>query len=144
MVYRSNITEDEYRIGRLASPHFKKCLFYADSLLGRCVHSLHCTCMQYIEETKLFSHVKRVGMGLLEYKAMPSLRDVAHDGVLCTFSNIQPQTGASGVIRQGRRHGPSITYKITPCWVTLLQPARRAAVLGQPSSLRPYWSHINH
>ncbi len=26
-------------------------------------------------------------MGLLEYKAMPSLRDVAHDGVLCTFSN---------------------------------------------------------
>ncbi len=27
--------------------------------------------------------------------------------------------------------------KITPCWVILLQPARRAAVLGQPSSLRP-------
>jgi hypothetical protein len=25
-------------------------------------------------------------MGLLEYQAMPSLRDVAHDGVLC-FSN---------------------------------------------------------
>ncbi len=60
---------------------------------------------------------------------LPSLRDVAHDGVLCTFSN--------GVVRQGRRHGPSIAYKITPCWVTLLRPARRAAVLGQPSSLRP-------
>jgi hypothetical protein len=28
-----------------------------------------------------------------------------------------PQTGASGVVRHGRRHGPSITYKITPCWV---------------------------
>ncbi len=27
-------------------------------------------------------------MGLLEYQAMPSLRDVAHDGALCTFSNI--------------------------------------------------------
>jgi hypothetical protein len=36
------------------------------------------------------------------------------------------------------RHRPSITYKITPCWVALLQPARRAAVLGQPSSLRPH------
>ncbi len=41
------------------------------------------------------------------------------------------------MVRQGRRHGPSITYKITPCWVTLLQPARRAAELNQPSSLRP-------
>jgi hypothetical protein len=26
-------------------------------------------------------------MGLLEYQAMPSLRDIAHDGVSCTFSN---------------------------------------------------------
>ncbi len=33
-------------------------------------------------------------------------------------------------------NGPSIMHKITPCWVTLLQTARRAAVLGQPSSLR--------
>jgi hypothetical protein len=49
----------------------------------------------------------------------------------------QPQTGASGVVRQGRRHGPSITYKITSCLGTLLQPARRAAVLDWPSSLRP-------
>jgi hypothetical protein len=29
-------------------------------------------------------------MGLLEYQAMPSLRDVTHDGWLCTFS-IQQQ-----------------------------------------------------
>ncbi len=50
---------------------------------------------------------------------------------------MQPRTGASGVFRQGTRHGPSITYKITPCWVTLLQQARRAAVLDQPSCLRP-------
>jgi hypothetical protein len=42
-------------------------------------------------------------------------------------------------LTQGRRHGPSITYKITPCWATLLQPARRAAVLGQPFSLRHNW-----
>jgi hypothetical protein len=26
-------------------------------------------------------------MGILEYQAMPSLRDIAHDGVLCTFSD---------------------------------------------------------
>jgi hypothetical protein len=31
-------------------------------------------------------------------------------------------------------------YKITPYWVTLHQPAGWAAVLGQPSSLRPHWS----
>jgi hypothetical protein len=54
----------------------------------------------------------------------------------------QSQTGASRVVCQGGRHGPSITYKITPCWVTLLQPARRAAVLVQPSSLRPHWSKL--
>ncbi len=28
---------------------------------------------------------QREGMGLLEYQAMPSLRNVAHDGWLCTF-----------------------------------------------------------
>jgi hypothetical protein len=81
-------------------------------------------------------------MGLLEYQAMPSLRDVAHDGVLSVLSVIyQPQTGTSGVVRQGRRHGPSIRTKSHPllCWVTLLQPAWRAAVLCQPSSLLPRW-----
>jgi hypothetical protein len=38
-------------------------------------------------------------MGLLEYQAMSSLRGVAHYAVLCTLD--QPQTGASGVDRQG-------------------------------------------
>jgi hypothetical protein len=43
---------------------------------------------------------------------------------------------------QGRRydtvrHGQSIMLY----WVTLLQPARRAAVLGQLSSLPPHWSN---
>jgi hypothetical protein len=61
---------------------------------------------------------------------MPSVRDVALDGVLCTFSNISaPDRGVSGVVRQGRRHDRlSITYKILPCW---------AAVLGHRSSLWP-------
>jgi hypothetical protein len=79
---------------------------------------------------------QREGKGLPEHQAMPFLRDVAHDGVLGTFSNIQ--TGASGVVSQGLWHGLSI-YKITPCWqcwVTFLQLARWAAVSGQPSSLR--------
>ncbi len=31
------------------------------------------------------SQTQREGMGLPEYQVMPSLRDVAHDGVLCTF-----------------------------------------------------------
>jgi hypothetical protein len=30
------------------------------------------------------------------------------------------------------------------CWVTLLQPARRATVLGQPYSLRPHWFSLKH
>jgi hypothetical protein len=57
---------------------------------------------------------------------------------LCTIRNIdQTQTGASGEVRQGKQHGQSITYKITSCWVTLLQQARRAAVLDRPYRLRP-------
>jgi hypothetical protein len=46
-----------------------------------------------------------------------SLHEVAHDGVLCTFSNMSAPDRTSGVVRQGRRHGPSITNKIIPCWV---------------------------
>ncbi len=34
-----------------------------------------------------FMHTLREGMGLLECQCMPSLRDIPHDGVLCTFSN---------------------------------------------------------
>jgi hypothetical protein len=54
-------------------------------------------------------------------------------------------TSASGTVRQGRWHGPSITYsaKSRPVGITLLQPTRRAAVLGQPSSLLPRWERVN-
>jgi hypothetical protein len=34
---------------------------------------------------------------------------------------VQPPTGASGMVRQGRRHRPSITVRRTPCRVILLQ-----------------------
>ncbi len=65
-----------------------------------------------------------------------------HAGVLCTFNNRAASDQASGVVHQGRRRGPSIMYKITPCWVSLIQPTRRAAVRGQSSSLRPHWKYI--
>jgi hypothetical protein len=65
-------------------------------------------------------------MGLLEYQDMRSLRDTAHDGVLCTFSN-------RSALELRKWFGPSgqaawlfIKYKITPCWVTLLRPASQA------------------
>jgi hypothetical protein len=43
---------------------------------------------------------QRESMGLLEYQAMPSLRDVAHDGVLFTFSN-------RSALDRGKWCGPS-------------------------------------
>ncbi len=83
----------------------------------------------------LYCTAQREGMGLLEYhQAMPSLRDLAHDGVLCIFSKRSAPD-------RDKWCGPSVQaawivhpYKITPCWVTLLLLARRAAVLDQPSS----------
>jgi hypothetical protein len=42
--------------------------------------------IQRVNSTKLDLHNQREGMGLLEYQAMPSLRGVAHDGWLCTFT----------------------------------------------------------
>ncbi len=91
-------------------------------------------------------------MDLLEYQAMPSYRDVAHDGWLCSigicvvhflynsswkFYQLTAEQLLSGQpVRYGksRRHGPSITYKITlarsslsfsqpgepPCWASPL------------------------
>jgi hypothetical protein len=41
-------------------------------------------------------------MGLLEYKAMPSFRDVNYDDVLCTISNRSAPDRASGMVRQGQ------------------------------------------
>jgi hypothetical protein len=68
---------------------------------------------------------------------VPSLRDVAHDGVLCTVSNISATD-------RGKRRGPSWQAEWTIHHVqyhTLLghspSPSQGAAVLGQPSSLRP-------
>jgi hypothetical protein len=44
---------------------------------------------------------QRESMSVLEYQTMPSLREVAHDGVLCTFSiTDQTQTRTSGVVHR--------------------------------------------
>ena len=70
-------------------------------------------------------------MGLLEYQAVPSLRDVAHDGVLCTFSNTidQPQwCGLSGqaawIVHNVQIHIAGILSSSQPggppCWASPL------------------------
>ncbi len=63
-------------------------------------------------------------MGLLEYQAMPSLCDVAHDGCVQVLYNSSwkfHQLAAGQLLSwqpvqygKGRQYGPSITYKITP------------------------------
>ncbi len=66
-----------------------------------------------------------------------------HSSWLCF---VYIQTGASGGSVRAGGNGPSITVQNHTYWVTLLlsysqpaaQPARRAAVLGQPSSLRTH------
>jgi hypothetical protein len=59
---------------------------------------------------------QREGMGLLEYQAIPSLRDIAHDGWLCIF------TGSwKGSVWKRQAVRPSITYKITPASLIVLQ-----------------------
>jgi hypothetical protein len=71
-------------------------------------------------------------MALLEYQNMPSLRDVAHDGVLCTFSN----RAAPG---WGNWCGPSgqaawTVHHVQNYNLRGLFPlaSQRAAVLGSP------------
>ncbi len=75
---------------------------------------------------------------------MPSLRDEAHDGwlyklcITAAVNSISSQLGGS-CPRPGKR-GTDGTEKAggtaRPSHLTFLRPARRAAVLDQPSSLR--------
>jgi hypothetical protein len=82
------------------------------------------------------------------------LRDKPHDDVLCTFitrtsatatricqklTAEQLQTRASSIrsVREGGMDRP-LQKQISPGYVTLLHPARRAPVLGHLSILRPH------
>jgi hypothetical protein len=88
-------------------------------------------------------------MGLLEYQAMPFLRDVVHNEWLCTFT-IKHQlvipsarswaspVRATGTVRKRQAVEPVHHGQTHTCRITLLQPARRSAVLGQPASLWPH------
>jgi hypothetical protein len=100
----------------------------------------------------LCSHDQREGMDLLVYQAMPSLRDVAYDGWLCTFTIKQqleipsarswtaPVRG-TGTVRKTEKAGskarPSHIKSHLPGHSPPASQAGRAAVLGQPSSLWP-------
>ncbi len=73
----------------------------------------------------------------------PSRRMVVYIYYVTTAENsVSSQLGSSratGTERKRRAvYGSSIMYKITPAG-SLLQLASRAAMLGQPSSLRPHW-----
>jgi hypothetical protein len=72
-------------------------------------------------------------MGLLEYQAVPSLCDGAHDVWLCTFRAAPLR--ATGTVRKRQAVLPILHVQNHTCRVTLLQPARRAAVLGWTSPL---------
>ncbi len=77
-----------------------------------------------------------------------------YDGWLCTFT-IQQQLDislahswaalfrAAGTVRKRQAVRPVHHIQNHICRVTLLQLARRAAVLDQPSSIRPHWCTVS-
>ncbi len=78
-------------------------------------------------------------MILLEYQAMPSLRDGAHDGVLCTFSNRSD-------LDRDKWCDPSVRVAWTVHHVQNPNLLGHTIQLGGPlclasplSSLRPHW-----
>ncbi len=78
-----------------------------------------------------------------DYAQKPSMQLYVHEFGLAglprqKLAAEQLQNKTSGIVRQGRRHGPSITAQISSGWVTLLQPARRASVSGHLSRLLPH------
>ncbi len=94
-------------------------------------------------------------LGLLEYQAMPSFRNKAHDRWLYTVtiwqqldipsaSSWAAPVRATVAVRKRQLVRSAHGVQNHTCRVTLLQPARRAAVLGQPSSFRPRWSPPKH
>jgi hypothetical protein len=83
----------------------------------------------------------REGMGLLEHQTVSSLRDLAHDGLLSyIYQQLEFPSAFSwaasiraiGTERKSTAVRPVHHVQTHTCRVTLLQPARRAAVLDQP------------
>jgi hypothetical protein len=91
---------------------------------------------------------QREGMGLLEYQAIPSLCDIAHDGLSCKFHmeqqlNIPSARSWAAPVRATGTVRACLSRKTHTYRVTLLQPDRLAAVLGQPSGLQPHWLAVS-
>ncbi len=100
----------------------------------------------YTIDQCLESLSQREGLGILEYQAMPSLRDIDQDGWLCSLlynkhqmeipsarSWAAPIRASRRVVRKRQAVRPVHNVQNHTYRVTLFQPARRAAVLDQPS-----------
>ncbi len=78
----------------------------------------------------IYTYNQREGMVLLEYQPMPSLRGIANDDVLCTFSN-------TSAPYRGKLCDPSgkaaWTVHLVQNHTLPAQPASRVAVVGHPS-----------
>jgi hypothetical protein len=129
-------------------------MYIGDSVLLTVANTSSWNCQKLAAEQSLQSLMVQtkekawVYHGYHGYQAMPSLCDIAHDGWLCRLHLLynsswkflqlvawQPLSGQPVRYGKGRRYGPSIAVQNYACRVTILQPAMRAAVLGQPSSL---------
>jgi hypothetical protein len=88
-------------------------------------------------------YAQKEGRVLLEYQIMSSLSDVAHDGVLCTFSNRSApcRSKLCGPIGQAAWTVQHIQNHTLLGHYPSATVVRRAAVLAQPSSLRRHWLH---
>ncbi len=105
-------------------------------------------------DQQIHSPLQRRHGSILEYQAMSSFRDVAHDGWLWTFimqqqleipsdSSWAAPVRATGTVRKRRALRPVHHVQNHTCAGSLssiYHLARRPALLGRPSSLRPHWS----
>jgi hypothetical protein len=114
------------------------CIHIARSLLG----SSSGAAIRSVRQAVHYSINQKEGIGLVEYQAMPSLRDVAHDGWLCAFiisaHSLTAPDRATGTVQKRQGIWPIYQIQNHTCQVNLVQPARRAAVLDQTCGLRPY------
>jgi hypothetical protein len=87
--------------------------------------------------------MRRKGMGLIEYQAMPSLHDIVHyGGYSHLLYNSSWKFNLLAAVRYDTEKAcgtdrPSHRKSHLPGHSP--PASRRAAVLGQPSSLRPHW-----
>jgi hypothetical protein len=79
-----------------------------------------------------WTQAERRHQSTIEYQVIPSWRDVTQDSVLCAFSK-------RSALDQGKWCGPPGKAAWTVHHVqNLRQLTMRAAVLGQPSRIRPH------